>query len=274
MSDQLSAAAEKLGVPEPLIERSARARATATGQSYEDVIAAWAGGKAVASAAPTEEPAPEPAGDAETPETETPEEVAPAAAPAAAPTEAPTPEPTPAPRIRPSRPPILDAPPDRPLVPVAGGVAVVAAMLLLGFVFPSLPAASNEVRSSRVPYTAEAIDGRHVYQRAGCASCHTQSVRSVVADVGVGPVTMDDTNQVIGFRRVGPDLSDVGTRLTPNQIAAAVTGPSHPALPLSDAAVSALVAYLSESAVSPPTTAGPSTTVAGGSDPTTTVAGS
>ena len=57
MSDQLAAAAQAMGVPESIIERSARARATATGQSYEDVIAAWAGGETIAAAPPPSEPA-------------------------------------------------------------------------------------------------------------------------------------------------------------------------------------------------------------------------
>lgn len=82
MSEQLSAAAQAMGVPEPLVERSARARAAASGQSYEDVLAAWAGGEAVAAteAAPAEEPAPE---AAEAPDVE--EVEAPAAQPAAPP---------------------------------------------------------------------------------------------------------------------------------------------------------------------------------------------
>jgi mono/diheme cytochrome c family protein len=104
MSDQLSAAAQAMGVPEPIVERSAHAWASAQGQSYEDVIAAWAGGETVAASAPAAE---EPAPAEETPtETEAPPEEAPTeepaapaqpaaaqpAAAAAAPTSAPTPE--------------------------------------------------------------------------------------------------------------------------------------------------------------------------------------
>lgn len=62
MSDELSAAAAALGIPEAIAERSARARADATGQSYEAVLAAWAGGEPMTGAsepAPAEtEPAP------------------------------------------------------------------------------------------------------------------------------------------------------------------------------------------------------------------------
>jgi hypothetical protein len=65
MSDQLSAASQAMKVPEPLVERSARARAEATGASYEEILAAWAGGEAVADAPPPSEPAPEAADDTE-----------------------------------------------------------------------------------------------------------------------------------------------------------------------------------------------------------------
>lgn len=75
MSEQLSAAAAAMGVPEPIVERSARAWADASGQSYEDVIAAWAGGEAVASAPPAAEAAP-----ATEPEAAATEEAAPEAA--------------------------------------------------------------------------------------------------------------------------------------------------------------------------------------------------
>jgi len=96
----LTAAATALDVPEPLVERSAAARATANGTSVDDVLTAWAGGApAAAPAAPaaavsedeapsSTEPSPEPAPVAEpeaaAPEPEVvapaPEVVAPAAA--------------------------------------------------------------------------------------------------------------------------------------------------------------------------------------------------
>jgi hypothetical protein len=249
VSDLLAAAAQAMGIPEPIAERSARARAEASGQSYEDVLTAWAGGEAVATAPPAEEPtapaeeAPEPAEEGPAPEP-TAAEPAPPAAPA-------QPEPTPAAaagRAVPARPPVLEAPPDRPLVTVAGGVGVIILVLLLGVVFPTLGGPTDEVRTSEIAYSEAGQAGRNVYLRAGCASCHTQSVRAVVADVGAGPVALADTNQVVGFRRLGPDLSNVGTRLEPDQLRAVLTGGSHPAIPLSGSAIDSLVAYLSESA--------------------------
>lgn len=75
MSD-VSAAAAALGVPESLVERSAKARAAASGTSEDQVLAAWAGGGTVESSAPApaveqpEEPQPEP--EEPQPEPETP----------------------------------------------------------------------------------------------------------------------------------------------------------------------------------------------------------
>ncbi|HZD23992.1 MAG TPA: hypothetical protein VE569_11410, partial [Acidimicrobiia bacterium] len=83
----LSAAAEAMGLPEALVQRSAEARAAATGQSVDEILAAWAGGEAVSAPAPAAEPevteAPEtaevaeaPAPEPATPVIETPEPVA------------------------------------------------------------------------------------------------------------------------------------------------------------------------------------------------------
>ncbi len=103
MSDQLSAAAQAMGVPEELVQRSAAARAAAAGTDTETVIGAWAGGEAApspaASAAPEPETAPEPTPAPEPAQPEAPaapEPAAPAAAaPAAAAPAAVTPPPPP-----------------------------------------------------------------------------------------------------------------------------------------------------------------------------------
>ena len=66
MSD-LSAAAARVGGPEDLVMRSAKARAQATGSSVEDVLAAWAGGgSASAAPAPADAAAVEPEAPAAT----------------------------------------------------------------------------------------------------------------------------------------------------------------------------------------------------------------
>jgi hypothetical protein len=97
MSDNLSAAAKALGIPEPLVKRSAEARAAATGAEVEEILAAWAGGEAPAPSA-TAEPVEEAGVDeaaveeeaAEEPSEEAPPEAAePVAPPAAPPVERP-----------------------------------------------------------------------------------------------------------------------------------------------------------------------------------------
>lgn len=62
----LSGAAQAMGIPEELVERSAEARAAEAGVSVDEILAAWAGGEAVDSSAPAEEPEAEPAAE-ETP---------------------------------------------------------------------------------------------------------------------------------------------------------------------------------------------------------------
>jgi hypothetical protein len=86
VSDLLTAAASALNVPEPLVERSAAARATANGTSVDDVLSAWAGGAPATGTAPV----PPPTATAE-PEAE------PAAQPSPEP--APPPEPVTAPEL-------------------------------------------------------------------------------------------------------------------------------------------------------------------------------
>lgn len=91
MSDLLQAAAAALETPTELVQRSAAARAEANGTSVDEVLSAWAGGEAVAAAAPGE------AGEEAAEEAEV---AAPEAEPEPAESE-PAPEPEPAPDAEP-----------------------------------------------------------------------------------------------------------------------------------------------------------------------------
>jgi cbb3-type cytochrome oxidase cytochrome c subunit len=123
-------------------------------------------------------------------------------------------------------------------------VFAVAASLLA----PALGGADTGPRSSELALSALAIEGRDTYAASGCGSCHTQMVRPVIADVGLGAVTLSDSNQVLGTRRYGPDLSNVGARLSGSQISAIIGGfGGHPAASLESTQAEALVAYLTES---------------------------
>jgi cytochrome c553 len=56
MSELLAKVAELLGAPETLVQRSAEARAEASGNTVEEILQSWAGGEAIAASALKEEP--------------------------------------------------------------------------------------------------------------------------------------------------------------------------------------------------------------------------
>jgi Cytochrome C oxidase, cbb3-type, subunit III len=91
----LSAAAEALGIPESIVQRSAAARAAETGMTVDEVLAAWAGGGSVAGSPPAAADQEAPPAEAESAETT--EETEETAAPTPPATEVPasTPAPTP-----------------------------------------------------------------------------------------------------------------------------------------------------------------------------------
>lgn len=248
MSDQLSAAAAAMGLPEALVQRSAEARAAETGASADDIVAQWAGGEAAPVSAPAEAPTEEAPPDEEAAEEAAPAEQAPAAPEVvieepAKPAEAPAPAPS-----GPYKPPVLVGARDNPMTVLAGVVGLFIIVVMVGLVGPSIATDLPGARSSHIDFSEAALEGREVYAEAGCASCHTQLVRPVVADVGLGPVTLNDTNQVLGTRRFGPDLAHVGARMTGSQIEAMVNGlGDHPAHILDADDMGALLAYLSES---------------------------
>jgi mono/diheme cytochrome c family protein len=154
----------------------------------------------------------------------------------------------PVPVAEPHKPPVLVGASDNPVPLLAGIVGLFLLALLVGLVGPSAQTPNPGARSSAVDFTVAAQEGRHIYMSVGCAACHTQMVRPVVADVGLGAVTLNDTNQVLGTRRFGPDLSNVGSRMTTAQISAMVEGlDDHPGHDLSDDDMTALIAYLGES---------------------------
>jgi cytochrome c oxidase cbb3-type subunit 2 len=251
MSEQLAAAAAAMGLPETLVQRSAEARAAETGASVDDILSQWASGEALPAGAPAEAPA------EEAPPTEVAaEEAAPPTEEALAPPEVTIEEPArpepPAPApAGPYKPPVLVGARDNPMTALAGVVGLFVIVLLVGLVGPSIPTDLPGARSSRIDYSEAAVAGQEVYTVTGCAACHTQMVRPIVADVGLGPVTLNDTNQILGTRRFGPDLADVGSRLTQAQIEATIAGLGvHPAHTLDPDDLTALVAYLSESGTS------------------------
>ena len=110
-----------------------------------------------------------------------------------------------------------------------GWLVVAAAALTLG-----LPMLESEPATlyadSRIYDAGAAATGRDIYIQEGCAYCHTQQVRSIVTDVGLGPVSVlgdyaHETPALIGVQRRGPDLFHVRDRLDAETIAAHLADP-------------------------------------------------
>lgn len=72
--------------------------------------------------------------------------------------------------------------------------------------------------TSRIyPEGSDTAIGRDIYIREGCMYCHTQSVRPIVTDVGLGPVSepgdyAHESPVLLGVARMGPDLSHLAAR--------------------------------------------------------------
>jgi hypothetical protein len=102
----------------------------------------------------------------------------------------------------------------------AAGLFVVAATFT--WFLPSLETSHSEATllgdvSRQYESGSSIAIGRQIYVREGCMYCHTQSVRPIVTDVGLGAVSqpgdyVHETPPVLGVRRVGPDLMHVGSR--------------------------------------------------------------
>ena len=95
--------------------------------------------------------------------------------------------------------------------------------VLLVWILPSLESDLSEptllADRHRVYDDGLRSEGRKIYLREGCQVCHTQAVRPIVTDVGLGAVSVggDYVHEVpalIGFQRIGPDLMHVGRRLS------------------------------------------------------------
>ena len=215
MSDRLAAAAAALEAPEHLVERSAAARAAAAGSTTEEVLAAWAGDAPMPAAAPAA-PAQEVSAPPPSAEPAAPPAPAPAAPAPPAPVAVSAPAAAPAPAARRRATPILEG---RPFRPLAVWLAVLGLFATAAIVAMAIPARTGGDFTHLVgdPVLSGAAEaGRDVYLREGCWYCHTQLVRPVLADVGLGPATetYSDSlkNASFGIRRLGPDLSKVGAR--------------------------------------------------------------
>ncbi len=268
MSDLLAAAAAALGAPEHLIERAAQARAEADGTTYEEVLSAWGGGAPLPAPAAAPERAAPAAAVTSPPVAETQPIAAAPAARVATLVAQPATISAPAP-ARSKATPVLEG---RRLHPLRAWV-MLAGLFLLGLVITLIGPfnTGGDYRHLVPDPTLSALggQGRSVYLNQGCGYCHTQLVRPVLADVGLGPATETFAQALgaatFGVQRIGPDLAHVGSRtsygggddpVTAGEFMELLTAPEHvfpdgihPSYAhLSDEDLAALVTYLVESA--------------------------
>ena len=105
-----------------------------------------------------------------------------------------------------------------------GSIALLAGIgvFLMVVFLPSLEAESAEptiLADEARLYVAgsDAALGRDIYLREGCAYCHTQAVRPIVTDLGLGPVSLagdyaHEEPVLLGVVRMGPDLMHIAGR--------------------------------------------------------------
>ena len=198
MSELIAKVAEILGIPETLVQRSAEARAEASGNTVEEVLQSWAGGEAVAASAPVEKaPVAE-----ETPVEEVKEEVV-----VAEDVETVVEEET------------VELKKESALVFISGVIGVALFTYFFAFVIPKNQSTDlvAESLNNEIVVSQEVLEGAQVYNDLNCQSCHTQNVRLLIPDSQNGKILKNKfANEIIikntGLLRLGPDLSTSATR--------------------------------------------------------------
>ena len=192
MSELLSKVAEILKAPEELVQRSAEARAEASGKSVDEVLQSWAGGEAIESS-----PA------AETPVEEAPvEEVV---------------EEAPVEEVVEETP--IEVKKESSFVFISGVIAIAIFTYFFGYLFPKQQSENlvSESLNNTIEVSNEELKGAEIYNQLNCQSCHTQNVRVVIPDSQNGKVLKNKfaeeaVIQNTGLIRIGPDLSNSASR--------------------------------------------------------------
>ena len=214
MSDLVNKVAEILNAPVDLVQRSAEARAAASGVSVDDVLSSWAGGESVSTSAV---PAPE----KEAPVEEVVEEVVEE-------TVEETVEDTTSEVVEVAEPQevveeiveeIVELKNESALSFISGVLLVGLFTFLFAFVIPKNQATDivSDSLNNSVSASNEVIKGAEVYAELNCQSCHTQNVRTLIPDTQNGKVLKNKfANETlinnVGNIRLGPDLSTSATR--------------------------------------------------------------
>jgi cbb3-type cytochrome oxidase cytochrome c subunit len=215
MSDLVNKVSEILNAPVDLVQRSAEARAAASGVSVDEVLNSWAGGESVAASAA---PAPENEVPVEEVVEETPveevveetvEETTVEIAEEAEPKEV----------IEEVVEQVVELKNESALSFISGVLLVSLFTFLFAFVIPKNQATDlvSDSLNNSVSASNEVIKGAEVYAELNCQSCHTQNVRTLIPDTQNGKVLKNKfANETlinnVGNIRLGPDLSTSATR--------------------------------------------------------------
>ena len=212
MSELVNKVAEILNAPVDLVQRSAEARAAASGISVDDVLSSWAGGESVASSAPKEEvPVVEETAEEvveeiieETAAEEVVEEII---------------EETAEEVVEEIIEEIVEMKNESSLSFISGVLLVSIFTYLFAFAIPKNQATNlvSDSLNNSVNSTSEVIEGAEIYSSLNCQSCHTQNVRTLIPDTQNGKVLQNKYANAtlinnVGNIRLGPDLSTAATR--------------------------------------------------------------
>ena len=202
MSELLAKVAEILGAPETLVQRSAEARAEASGNTVEEVLQSWAGGEAIAASAP----AAEASITEEAPVEEVKEEVVAEETPVETMEKVIEEE-------------SVELKKESSLIFIAGVLGVAMFTYFFAFSIPKNQSADlvAESLNNEVVVSQEVLKGAQVYNDLNCQSCHTQNVRLLIPDSQNGKILKNKfADEIIikntGLLRLGPDLSTSATR--------------------------------------------------------------
>ena len=206
MSDLVNKVAELLNAPVDLVQRSAEARAQASGVSVDDVLNSWAGGESVASGStpPPKEEAPVEEVKEEAPEETTEELVEEIEAQEV---------------VEEIVEEVIELKKESSLAFVSGVLLIGIFTFVFAFVIPknqSISAVESSLNNS-VSVSSEVLKGAEIYGELNCQSCHTQNVRTLIPDTQNGKVLKNKyANEAlirnVGTIRLGPDLSTNATR--------------------------------------------------------------
>ena len=211
MSDLVNKVAELLNAPVDLVQRSAEARAQASGVSVDDVLNSWAGGESVAA---SEAPPPKEETTVEEVKEEDPvEEVVEDTSETA------IEESTNHEVVEEIVEEVIELKEESSLAFITGVLLIGIFTFVFAFVIPknqSISAVENSLNNS-INVSSEVLRGAEIYGELNCQSCHTQNVRTLIPDTQNGKVlknkyASEALIRNVGSIRLGPDLSSNGTR--------------------------------------------------------------